>query len=601
MRLSDYVAQFIAKKGVKHVFLVSGGGSMFLDDSIGNCKEIRYICNHHEQACAFAAEGYARMKDDIGVLIVTTGPGGTNAITGVAGAWLDSIPMVVISGQVRKQQMRYDSIRQIGDQEINIIDLVEPITKYSAVVENKEDIRFHLEKGWHLAKSGRPGPIWIDIPLDIQSAEIDAEKLAGFIPEKENSENEQKIAEQINRTLELLKKSQRPLIIAGNGIRLAGAVEEFRELIDILRMPVVTAINGNDLVNEDYEFYCGRPGIMGQRSANFAIQNCDLLISIGSRLMLRQIGFNYELFAREAKKVIVDIDEAELGKKTLTPDIPICCDAKKFIGLLRSRIQKIAGFRVICDDWKKQCKKWRMDYPVILPDQRMQEKFVNSYRFIEVLGSKLNPDDPVITTNGTANVCTMQCIKLKKGQRLITNSGLASMGYGLPAAIGACLANNNKRVICLEGDGSLQMNIHELQTLVHYKLPVKMFVLNNDGYLSIKMTQNAYFEGRYVGADPSSGVTTPDLMKIANAYGIPAVRINNHNELSEKIDFVLESIGPAIGEIMMDPLQPLIPKLSSIRTSDGKMVSKPLEDMSPLLPREEFRANMIVKTVNDEE
>jgi acetolactate synthase I/II/III large subunit len=597
MRLSDYVVSFFEKLGVTHIFLISGGGNMFLVDAVGRNKNIKYVCNHHEQACAMAAEGFARLKNDMGVVFVTTGPAGTNAITGVAGAWLDSIPMVVVSGQVKRENLRGPGMRQLGDQELNIIDLVRPITKYAAMVEDKGDIRYYLEKAVHLAKSGRPGPVWLDIPLDVQSADIDPHSLKSFsIPEQKIPSE---LDAQVKETVRLLAQSKRPILVAGNGIRLAGGEGVFLRLLDKLKIPVVTAINGSDLVNEDYLYYAGRFGIMGQRGANFAIQNSDLMVGIGARFMLRQIGYNYQLFAREAKKIIVDVDETEVKKKTIKADLPVVCDAKLFMEKLLNALEGADSLRPGSKIWNERCIAWRKSYPVVLPDYAKQKKFVNSYYFAEVLAEKLMAEDHIITSNGTAYVGTLQCIKLKKGQRFITNSGLASMGYGLPAAIGACFANGGKRIICLEGDGSLQMNIQELQTLVHHNLPVKMFVFNNNGYLSIKITQNNYFQGFYVASGPESGVSCPDLSKIANAYGIPFVRMTKHTGLAEKIAEMLAYSGPAIGEIMMDPNQPLVPKLSSAKLPDGTIVSKPLEDMTPLLPRDEFRKNMIVKTVNE--
>lgn len=595
MKLSDYVVSFVEKLGVKDVFMVSGGGCMHLVDSIGRNKNIRYICNHHEQASAIAVEGYARMKNDIGVAFVTTGPGGTNAITGVAGCWLDSIPALIISGQVKLETTIIDSpgLRQLGDQEINIIDVVKPITKYAVMVTDKNKIRYHLEKALYLAREGRPGPVWVDIPLDIQAAVINEEDLDAFIPPIQ--EEKRAVDFQIGQIVDLLKKAKRPLIIAGNGVRLAKGEKDLADLLEQLQIPAITAILGTDLITEDYPYYVGTSGIMGQRAANFAMQNCDLLISIGSRLMLRQISYNYEAFAREAIKVVVDADPAELNKKTVNPQIPVNCDAKVFIDKLKLKIKETEGFSVNCDDWNKKCVTWRENYPVVLPQYKDEKDYVNYYYFVEKLGEKLTTNDHIITTNGTAYVCTFQAIKLKQGQRLIGNAGLASMGYGLPAAIGACVANNRESVICIENDGSLQMNIQELQTMVHHKFPIKLFVVNNEGYLSIKITQRTYFPDNITAADPGSGVSCPDLMKIAAAYGIPAVRINDHDELDEKLEWVLNNQGPVICEIMMPPFMEMIPKVTSIRTPDGKMISKPLEDMHPFLPREEFYENMIIK------
>jgi len=600
MKLSDYVASFLINQGIHDVFLVPGGGNMHLIDSIGRNKKIRYICNHHEQASSMAAEGYSRLKNNIGVAFVTSGPGGTNAITGVAGSWLDSIPILIISGQVKLPDTIYKNkgLRQFGDQEINIIDIVKPITKYAVMITEKNEIRYHLEKAFYLAKSGRPGPAWIDVPLDIQSSQIVEDELIVFEPEKDIIQSDHKIV--MSEIISLLKKSKRPLFILGNGIRLSHAESEIMELLNILKVPAVTSINGTDLINEEYEYYIGRPGICGQRGANFAIQNCDLLISIGSRLMLRQIGFDYKMFAREAIKIIVDIDENELNKKSLNANIKICYDARKFINdflkILKSQNILIDNL----NEWKEKCVYWKEKYNKIEPQFSNQEEYVNSYYFIDKLNNFLSKEDHIITSVGTAKISTLFAIKIKSGQRLITNKSLAAMGYGLPAAIGACVANGRKQVICIENDGSLQFNIQELQTVIHYKLPIKIFIFNNNGYLSIKITQKNYFPGNLTAADPSSGISFPDLKKIAKAYDIPFVRINNKNEISKKLKKVFNNAGCIICEIMMDPWQELIPKVNSTQRKNGMIVSKTLEDMYPFLDREEYGANMIIKPVDEE-
>jgi acetolactate synthase I/II/III large subunit len=600
MKLSDYVVSFLINQGINDVFLVPGGGNMHLIDSIGRSEKIRYICNHHEQASSMAAEGYSRLKNNIGVAFVTSGPGGTNAITGVAGSWLDSIPILIISGQVKLPDTIYNNkgLRQFGDQEINIIDIVKPITKYAVMVTEKNEIRYHLEKAFYLAKSGRPGPVWIDIPLDIQSTQIAEDELIVFEPGKDIIQPDNKIV--IGEIISLLKKSKRPLFILGNGIRLSHAESEIMEVLNILKVPAVTSINGVDLVNEDYKYYIGRPGVFGQRGANFAIQNCDLLISIGSRLMLRQIGFNYKMFAREAIKIIVDIDENELNKKSLNANIKICYDARKFINdflkILKSQNILIDNL----NEWKEKCVYWKEKYNKIEPQFSNQEEYVNSYYFIDKLNNFLSKEDHIITSVGTAKISTLFAIKIKSGQRLITNKSLAAMGYGLPAAIGACVANGRKQVICIENDGSLQFNIQELQTVVHYELPIKIFVFNNNGYLSIKITQKNYFPGNLTAADPSTGVSFPDLKKMAKAYNIPFIRINNKNEINKKLKKVFNNAGCIICEIMMDPWQDLVPKVKSVQRKNGMIVSKTLEDMYPFLDREEYRANMIVKPVDEE-
>jgi Thiamine pyrophosphate-requiring enzymes [acetolactate synthase, pyruvate dehydrogenase (cytochrome), glyoxylate carboligase, phosphonopyruvate decarboxylase] len=595
MKLSDYVIKFLEGIGISDIFLVSGGGNMHLVDAVGRNKNIRYVCNHHEQASAIAMEGYARMKNDIGAALVTTGPGGTNAITGAAGCWLDSIPAIIISGQVKLEDTIYKNdigLRQFGDQEINIVDIVKPITKYAAMVTDKNYIKYHLQKAVYLAKAGRPGPVWVDIPLDIQGSLIEEENLISFVPPEDNfTIKEDKVLEVIN----LLKSSSRPLIVAGNGIRLSGAEKEFYDLINLLNIPVITSINGKDLVTDEYKYFAGLPGIAGQRGANFAMQNCDLLISIGSRLMLRQIGFNYAAFAREAKKVVVDIDSAELAKKSIKPDVPICMDAKAFINELYRQIISENYDASSVDTWRQKCICWNKKYNVTDECHKNQNEYINSYSFMEELAKHFSKEQSIVTSNGTAYISALQALKLKQGQRLIYNKALASMGYGLPAAIGACVANNRKEVFCFENDGSLQMNIQELQTVVHYKLPIKMIVFNNDGYLSIKITQSNYFPDNITACNPESGVSCPDLEKISFAYGIPYMRIEKKSETDDKLHNFFNADGPFICEVMMDPWQQMLPKTSSLKTPEGKMISKPIEDMYPFLPREEFFENMIIK------
>jgi acetolactate synthase I/II/III large subunit len=600
MKLSDYVMSFIIDQGIRDVFLVPGGGNMHLVDSVSKNRKIKYICNHHEQASSMAAEGYSRMNNNIGVAFVTSGPGSTNAITGVAGSWLDSIPILIISGQAKLSDTVYvnKDLRQFGDQEINIIDIVKPITKYAAMITDKNEIRFHLEKALYMAKSGRPGPAWIDIPLDIQSSQINRDDLMVFKPEKIGKCPELKTI--INEIIDLFKKCKRPLFILGNGIRLSHAENEIIKLLNILEVPAVTSINGSDLLNEDYRYYVGRPGTYGQRGANFTIQNCDLLVSIGSRLMLRQIGFNYSMFAREAIKVVVDVDEQELNKKSLNANIKVCCDARVFIEEFLNILKSSGKAIDIGSEWKKRCVYWKEEYNKIEPQFKDQKEYVNSYYFINRLNDFLSKDDHIVTSVGTAKISTLFAVKLKTGQRLFTNKSLASMGYGLPAAIGACFANKKKQIICIENDGSLQMNIQELQTVIHYKLPIKIFVFNNNGYLSIKITQKNYFPDNIAAADPATGISFPDLKKIAWAYGIPHVRINNKNEISRKLKKVFNIEGSVICEIMMDPWQELIPKVSSIQDKNGMMISKPLEDMFPFLSREEFNKNMIIKPVKED-
>jgi len=600
IKVADYIADFVSGIGVRDVFMITGGGAMHLNEAFGSHPKIRYYCSHHEQASAIGAECYARLKG-FGLCVVTTGPGGTNTLTGVVGAWLDSIPMLCISGQVKNELIKKDPrLRQLGVQELNIVDIVKPVTKYAVIVKKAEDVRYHLEKACFLAKNGRPGPVWLDVPLDVQSSYVDPSNLRKFDP-KEISiiSNRSLLINQVKQTIEFLKKAERPVILAGGGVRLAGAQSALISLAERLGVPVLTAMSSHDLISSDHKLFFGRPGAFGgERVGNFVIQNCDLLISIGSRLHLWIISFDYKNFAREAKKVIVDIDKVELEKPTINPDIAVLADAGDFINEMYVQAKK----EVFPEhaEWINYCKRIKKKYPVVLKEYKRQKKYVNSYYFIDVLSKLLQENETIVTSDGTALSCTFQAIKLKRGQRLISNIGCAAMGYGLPASIGACIALGKKRVICLEGDGSLQLNIHELQTIVHYKLPIKLFVFNNNGYLAIRITQDAYFKSHYVGSGPESGLSFPDLMKIAKAYGIPAVRIKNHTNIEKQIESVLKRKGPVICEIMMDPHQPLVPKVTSEVRPDGKLISKPLEDMYPFLPREEFYENMIIPPIKEE-
>lgn len=601
IKLSDYLVSYLAAWGIRDVFMITGGNAMHLNESLGSNPKIRYFCNHHEQASAIAAESYTRLSGKLSVCVVTAGPGGTNTLTGLIGSWLDSIPTLFISGQPKLEtSLGKSKVRQIGIQELPIVQMVKPVTKYAATVTKPEEIKYHLDKAIYLATSGRPGPVWLDIPLDIQAARIDQAKLKSFDKSEVKFDTDclGEIKKKVSQTVDLILKSERPLVLAGNGIRLAGAVDDFHRLIERLNIPVVTGITAHDLISSDHQLFLGRPGIFGERVGNFVVQNCDLLISIGSRLSIWVTSFSYKTFARAAKKVMVDIDREELIKRTVSPDLSICADAKVFIKELDSQIKnrKIPKW----DWWHSYCRRLREKYPPVLPEQKNQKEYVNSYYFVDVLSGVMSDDEVIVVGDGTAFTCTYQCIRLKKNQRLIGNVGCAAMGYDLPAAIGACIASSGKRIVCLAGDGSIQLNIQELQTIVHHKLPIKIFVINNDGYLAIRITQENYFGGHYVGANPKSGISFPDMLKIARAYGIPAMRIKNHHNLKQKIKEVIASSGPFLCELMMDPNQSLIPKVTSYVRSDGKVISKPMEDMYPFLPRDEFLKNMIVKPLDEE-
>ncbi len=595
MRTADYIFRTLADYGVKNVFLVTGGGAMFLDDAAGLEPRIKYVCNLHEQACAVAAEGYARISGQPGVICVTTGPGGTNALTGVAGAWLDSVPMLVISGQVKVSttvaSCPDSGLRQLGDQELNIVDVARPITKYAAMVTDPRNIRAELEKAWYICSHGRPGPVWLDIPLNVQSAEIDPETLPGYAaPEPAGID-----AAAVKRIAEKLRTAERPVVIAGRGVRCAGAERLLIETAERLRLPVLTAISGIDLIPSDHPLFFGRPGILGARAANFVMQNSDFMLVIGTRMGLRQTGYAYDTVGRAAYKAMADIDPAELRKPTFRPDCGIAADAGDFLRALNAEIPELPERK----PWLDYCREVRAAYPVILPEHRNRSDYVSSYFFPELLAEALPDDAVIVTGNGTAYTSTFQTVPLRRGMRMFANEGCASMGYGLPAAIGAAFAGGGRPVVCLTGDGSLQMNIQELQTLRNYALPVKVFVYNNAGYLSIKITQNSFFNGHLVGSSPESGVILPDLEKIAMAYGLPFFRLRNHTECAAKLPDITGIPGPAVIEVMTDPQEVLGPKAASRKLPDGTMVSAPLEDLAPFLPREEFYRRMLIPPVKD--
>ncbi|MFA6569634.1 MAG: thiamine pyrophosphate-binding protein [Bacteroidota bacterium] len=598
VKISDYIISFLEEINVRHIFLISGGGNIHLIDSVGKSKKIHYVCNHHEQACAIAAEAYSRISEDIGVCLVTTGPGGTNAITGVVGAWLDSIPMLVISGQVKRETIGAGrGYRQLGDQEINIIDMVKPVTKYAVTIMNPNDVRYHLEKALFLAKSGRQGPVWLDIPIDVQGVHVDRNKLRRF---KESEvtipfeKNPKKLTEIVLQILTKLKSSKRPVIYAGNGIRLSGAVKEFLNLISLMKIPVLSSYAGYDIIPSSHPQYFGRAHTLGQRAANFIIQNCDLLISIGARLDIRTIGFSYKSFARDAYKVTVDIDRSELKKPFIKTDLPVNYDAKQFISEMTHQLSKIK-LNLDISYWLDYCKNMNSKYPIVLKEYWSEKKFVNPYCMIDTLGKLIENDEIIVVSNGTGPLnCSYQALYIKNGQRVILNNGCSQMGYGLPAAIGAAFADRGRRVLCFEGDGSLQLNIHELQVIKHYKLPIKLFVYSNDGYLSIRNTQNNLFSGMHTASDPKSGVSCPDYVKIAEAYGIKAVRVHNHAEMRNKIKYVLNYPGPIVCDINMIKEMIVNPKLVAKKDAEGNFTSPPLEDMSPFLPKDELVKNMLI-------
>ena len=588
MRVADYIWKFFADRGVRHVFLVTGGGAMHLNDALGREKRIKYICNLHEQACAMAAEGYARQSGMPGVINVTTGPGGTNALTGVLGAWLDSVPMIVISGQIKRSTMITScpnlKLRQLGDQEYNIVDAVRPMTKMAKTVMAVEEVPSIVAEAWKLCQSGRPGPVWIDVPLDIQAAEIECLDCPNSVRTSDPEEALRPAESQIGEVAALLEKAKRPAVIVGSGVRNAKAEKLFLEVAETLNIPVLTSISGIDLIPSNHPLFFGRPGILGERPANFIMQNSDLFLVLGTRMGLRICGYAYETVARYATKVMVDVDDAELNKPTFRADVKIHSDAGAFLEALHAALPSLPPR----EDWLAYCRGVKARFPVVQPEHLARTDYVSSYVLPEAIMRHAPDPLTLVTANGVAYTSTYQSISVRRGMRMFANEACASMGYGLPAAIGAAFAGGMARtVVCLEGDGSIQMNIQELQTVQNYRLPIKLFVYNNGGYLSIKTTQKAFFGGFFVGSESGSGVTLPSFEKLAAAYGLPYFKLANNQELDEKLPEVFADDGPVLVEAMLDPFEVLGPKAASRRLPDGKMVSEPLDNMAPFLPEEE--------------
>ena len=597
MKLSDYIVERLAGWGVRHIFLVTGGGAMHLNDSIGKEPRIQYVCNHHEQASAMAAEAYARISGQPGVVNVTTGPGGINALNGVFGAWTDSIPMLVVSGQVKRETcMRAQGItglRQLGDQEADIIAMAANITKYAVMIDDPLSIRYHLERAWRLAQSGRPGPCWLDIPVDVQAALVDPATLRAYDPTEDEPTQDgdsSRLTSDCREVLDRIRNAKRPVILAGTGVRAAHAVAEFDELIHRLGVPVTTAWT-HDLIASDDPLFCGRPGAVGDRAGNFTVQNADVLLILGSRLNIRQISYNWQSFAPRAFKIQVDIDAAEFHKPTIQPDMAIHRDLKQFLQELLCQCDADNYRPDAHAPWLAWCRERVRRYPVVQDRHRQPGPPLNPYYFIEQLSTRLADDDVIVCGNATSCIVPFQTLRLRKNQRLISNSGSASMGYDLPAAIGVAFARPEKRVICLAGDGSIQMNIQELQTVAHHHLPLKIFVLNNSGYLSMRMTQSSFF-GRLTGESASSGVSLPDIVKVACAYGIPSIRIDRQSQFSQ-IDLALAADGPALMDVVLDPQQEFEPRSRARELPDRRIVSPNLEDMYPFLDETELMDNVI--------
>jgi len=596
IRLSDYIVCYLADHGIGHVFMVTGGAAMHLNDAFGRESRIKKVYCHHEQSCAMAADSYFRVSSRIAAVNVTAGPGATNAITGVYGAYVDSMAMIILSGQSKCETLVSSTglpLRQLGDQEVNIVEMVKGITKYAVLVDDPSTIRYHLEKALYLASHGRPGPVWLDIPIDVQAAQIDPRNLRGFqlSAEEQGPDFYALKKDQLRQLFDRMKSAQRPVIYAGSGVRLSEQEGLLLKLVERLGVPLVAAWNSYDLLPNDHPCYAGRPGSVGDRAGNFTVQNSDFLLILGCRLNIRLISYNWKNFARGAFKVMVDVDEAEMKKPTLSIDLPIHANLRDFLPAMDKLSRDWVPHHA---DWLAWCRERVKRYQVVLPEYWKLKEKVNPYCFIESLSDQLKDGEVVVCGDGTACVTAFQAIRIRPRMKLFHNSGCASMGYDLPAAIGAAVVLPDKeRIICLAGDGSLMMNLQELQTVAGNRLPIKVFVLNNQGYHSIRQTQRNFFPDNVVGCGEDSGLRFPDFEKVAGAFTLPFRRIQKHEELEDAIRWALTSRGPVLCEVMLDLAQGFAPKLSSRKLEDGRMETAPLEDMAPFLSREELAENRI--------
>lgn len=589
-KISDYVMEWITGLGVKQVFYVTGGGAMHLNDSLGRHPDLEGVCMLHEQGAAIAAEAYARIQEGYGVCHVTSGPGGTNAVTGVAGAWLDSIPVIFLSGQVKREDLVGDQqIRQFGIQEVDIVSIVGSITKYAVQIQKAEDIRYELEKAAALAVKGRPGPVWMDLPLDIQAMEIETETLRSY--EEPNLDPTPCNEADIRKVLQLLKAAKRPLLMLGHGIRLAHAVNEARALYEALGIPVLTSWNGVDLIEDEHPLYFGRPGAVGHRSANFIQQKADLVLTIGTRLNLLATGYNYEGFLKNAVHIMVDVDVYEMEKKSVHPQVKVVCDAGEFLrGMLAYKAELTQEAR---PKWLAWCRKITEQYPVQIPEQACREGYVSTYHLLEELSRQMTGEDLYqFTSSGTTADIAMKVFRIKRGQRAFLTKGLAAMGYDLPACIGSCIASGGRRTVCVTGDGSSAMNLQELEVIKRLNLPIKLLIADNGGYSMIYGSQNGNFQGNLTGCTKESGLTLPDLAKVAESFGIKGMGIEEEAHLEEQIREVLSYDGPVVCRVKTDITQKVLPKQANYMKEDGQMASRPLEDLAPLLAREELEAVM---------
>lgn len=594
-KLSDFVAQFLADQGLQHVFMLTGGGAMHLNDAFGRHPDLQKVYNHHEQASAMAADSYARISQAIPIVNVTTGPGGLNTLNGVFGAWVDSLPMLVVSGQVKFEttvESTTLALRQLGDQECRIIEMVKGITKYAVMVTEPHEIKYHLQKALFLTKNGRPGPVWLDIPMNVQGSMIDPSDLLTFDPKQEGILTAHPVVQQsdLAAIYAKLAAAERPVIFAGAGVRASGRYDEFLACIETLKIPTVCGWNTYDMVSNDHPCYAGRPGSLGDRAGNFTVQNADVLLVLGSRLNIRQISYNWDSFARYAHIIMVDIDSAELDKPTLRVDHKVQADLTEFI----PQMLRYVGTQPHVDHstWLSWCRERVVKYPTVLPEYWSLQERVNPYCFMQRLSEHLPENQLIVSGDGTACVVAFQAMIVKAGQRLYTNSGCASMGYDLPGAIGACIASGQREIICLAGDGSIMQNVQELATIAFNRYPIKIFILNNNGYHSIRQTQQNFFGQPLIGVGPDSGLGFPDFAKLVEGFGLPYMSCHSHADLTDCINATLSHSGAVVCEVFLDLQQVFAPKLSSRRLDDGRMVTSPMEDMAPFLSREELQDNM---------
>ena len=591
MRVSDYVVRFLEAHDIHDVFLVSGGGIMYLLDSLVTQDAVRYYCSRHEQACAISAEGYARATGKPGVCLATTGPGATNAAAGILGAWADSLPLLVISGQVKRELMAdFSCLRQKGPQEGNILDTVAPVTKHVTSVKQSGDVRREFEHAWHAATSGRPGPVWVEIPLDVQAERVDAATLPGWQPHAAAQRAVDPAEPAIAEAADALAGSRRPLVVGGAGVRIAGAAGPFRRFCETYGLPVVVPDSGKDLLPEDHPLNMGVFGPAAQRRANFAVQNADCLLVLGASLCAKKIGFAYDDFARLATKIVVDIDPDQLEHQVVRPDIAVCDGVQHTLerlgDLLAKRPPQIDG------RWLAACAEWRRLYPPVLPENLEPAPFVDAYGFMDALSEGMSASDLMVTGNGLDSVAFVQAFRVKERQRAFLNSNWGAMGWDVPLAVGASVGSPGLRTVCVTGDGSIQMNLQELLTLSHYRLPVTVFVFNNEGYATIRATQRNLFDGRIVASGVETGVDNPDFEKLADAFGLGYSRIATNDDIRARVAEALARPCPHLCEVMISPDQEIKPRSAASRLPNGTLVSRPLEDMTPLLPRDELERNM---------